>query len=324
MHLVFSGYSRTLYFKTCLDSIKDQITDQDVSLVLDGPSNDLGVQQNVETFINTFKDRYSNIEKRIHVSPYKLPHDHNIINSFRVGFETSDSDYIVFIEDDIEFSPLFIKQMDIMWNFVKNRNDIATFSCFTRETMGWEDERLSTYKHYLVPQHNQCATGISRKFYDFMLKELAHEYLYNTVPWYDSSPLLKYGSFTILNRILRDKYQIYYNTPLENIEDDTLVSGSWDVFYSRIAYKYKQYRISTVYNYLKHIGEYGVNTDPYHFNKDWKTLNEKTSFIKNQLIDGFIFDKNYAGFVRDMYDFQGKNWKIDGEIALKQNSVVRY
>ncbi len=318
MHLVFSGYSRTLYFKTCLDSIKDQITDQDVSLVLDGPSNDLGVQQNVETFINTFKDRYSNIEKRIHVSPYKLPFDHNIINSFRVGFETSDSDYIVFIEDDIEFNPIFIKQMDIMWNFVKNRDDIATFACFTRETMGWEDEMLSTYKHYLVPQHNQCATGISRKFYDSMLKELAHEYLYNTVPWYGSSPLLKYGSHTTVNRILRDKYQIYYD---ENMGAEC---GTWDVFYGRIAYKYKQYRISTAHNYLKHIGEYGLHCDPYHFNKNWKALNEKTSFIKNQLIDGFIFDKNYAGFVRDMHAYQGKNWEDDLNKALNLDSVIRY
>lgn len=324
MHLVFSGYRRTLYFEKCLNSIKDQITDQDVSLVLDGPITDVGVQQNINLFTNTFKHKYPNIEKRIHASPYKLPHDHNIINSFRVGFETSDSDYFVFIEDDLEFNPLFIQQMEKLWDFLKNRNDIATFSCFTRETMGWEFEKLIKYKNYLVPQHNQCASGISRKFYNSLLKELAHEYLYNTVPWFDPSDKLKYGSFTITNRILRDKYQIYYNTPLTQIDDDTLVGGPWDVFYSRIAYKFGYYRVSTSHNYLKNIGEHGTHSDSFHFNRDWKPLNDNPIFSKNELLNNFIFETNYEGFIRDKYIFQGKNWQETLNNLLQQPSVIRY
>lgn len=309
MHLVFSGYSRTLYFKTCLDSIKDQITDQDVSLVLDGPCTDIGVQQNINLFINTFKHRYPNIEKRIHTSPVKIWHDANIINAFNVGFETSDSDYMIFIEDDMKFHPMFIQQMNFLWKFVKERDDIATFSCFSHTPIYWQDEKIIKYKNHLVAQHHQCATGISRRFYNNVLRFLMVEYLIHITIKYNAYDLAQY-----IKEYLENKYQIYTGQP-----------GSWDLYYASIANKLGYYRVSTSSNYLCHIGEYGINTNSSNYiSNRWGELCERPIFKNNQLIEQFIFEKNYEGFIRSLYDFQGKNWEDDLNKALNLDSVIRY
>ena len=62
VHIVFGVYKRTTYFKKCIDSIKNQITHHDVSLVIDGPNNDLGVIENINLFIDTFKHKYDKID----------------------------------------------------------------------------------------------------------------------------------------------------------------------------------------------------------------------------------------------------------------------
>ena len=104
VHIVFGVYKRTTYFKKCIDSIKNQITHHDVSLVIDGPNNDLGVIENINLFIDTFKHKYDKIEDRIFSSETNIGPEYNIMKCFKVGFETSDCDYVIFIEDDIIFS----------------------------------------------------------------------------------------------------------------------------------------------------------------------------------------------------------------------------
>lgn len=273
VNIVFGACKRTLYFKRCIDSIKNQITYHDVTLVVDGPDNDPGVIDNINLFKDAFKHKYENIESRIFSSPINLGAEHNTIRSFQIGFETSDCDYLIFVEDDIEFDPLYLNQMELLWNFVKNHDEISTFSCYSRDCLHLSDDDLKKYENHLFTQYHHYGTGIKRKYYNDLLKSLMNEYLDNTEVNMINDSYKKIGSF----------YKQKYNL-------DCSEKVHWDIFYSTISYKFGYYRVTTCLNYCKHIGEEGYCCSPDVYKTIFSVLDNER-FKGKRLIDNFIFDK---------------------------------
>lgn len=275
VHIVFGVYSRISYFKRCLNSIKDQITYHDVSLVIDGPKDSPGVIENINLFKHSFKDKYENIDDRIFVSEKKIGAEHNIIRSFKIGFETSDCDYVIFIEDDIEFNNLYLEQMELLWNFVKDYDEISTFSCYSRDCLYYSDELLEQYKNCLLTQYHQYGTGIKRKYYNDTLKSLMNEYLENT-----EEDMIN-DSFKNIEKVINTKYGIYPQPEKTH----------WDIYYCMVSYSLGYYRVSTCLNYCKHIGIDGLDCNSDLYKIMFKDLENEKYHSKN-LIYNFIFDRN--------------------------------
>jgi hypothetical protein len=275
VHIVFGVYKRTTYFKKCIDSIKNQITHHDVSLVIDGPNDDPGVIENINLFIDTFKHKYNKIEDRIFSSETNIGPEYNIIKCFKVGFETSDCDYIIFIEDDIELNPIYLEQMKSLWEFVKNYDEIATFSCYSRDCLDLHDNELELYNNHLLTQYHQYGTGIKRKYYDDLLKHLIEEYTSHTEPGMIND------SYKKIETVFNNKYELYSNPEKTH----------WDIFYASISYKFGYFRVSTCLNYCKHIGVNGFDCTYDLYHNMFKKL-EDEKFNGKTLIYNFIFDKN--------------------------------
>jgi len=280
VHIVFGAYSRTEYFKRCLDSIKDQITNHDVSLVVDGPKDLPGSIENINLFKEYFKHKYENIEERIFVSDKKIGAEHNTIKCFKVGFETSDCDYVIFVEDDIEFNSLYLQQMDILWNFVKDKDEISTFSCYSRDCLYYSDEKLEEYKNHLLTQYHQCGTGIKRKYYNDRLKFLMEEYLDN------SDPDMINDSYNRIENLYNTKYGIVCKPEKPH----------WDIYYTTVSYLSGYYRVSTCLNYCKHIGVNGYNCTSDLYKIMFEDL-ENEKFQGKNLIYNFVFDKKLNTYI---------------------------
>jgi hypothetical protein len=72
--------------------------------------------------------------------------------------------------------------MKSLWEFVKNYDEIATFSCYSRDCLDLHDNELELYNNHLLTQYHQYGTGIKRKYYDDLLKHLIEEYTSHTEP----------------------------------------------------------------------------------------------------------------------------------------------
>lgn len=275
----FIASKRTNYFEITLLSIKDQV--QECELYIDGDENDTGVLQN----INIFKKYFPN--SPINRVNYKNP-DLTISKIFVDNFNKN-IENIFLVEDDLYFSKNYIEQIKLLYNFIKNDDRIVTFSCFSRETLGWSHDNIVKLKSCLVPQHNHIGTLIKFNLFEVLYKKYIEEY---------HSLLLKDRSTNLIKKYCRTELEIYNQ------------SYPIDAFYSMLIRKDGRYRVSTVYNKLINRGEIGTNCNPkVYLDENWY----KCNYIED-IVNDFSFEPDnpdwptryYFKVTRNL--FIGKDW----------------
>lgn len=276
---IFIASKRINYFEITLLSIKDQI--HECELYIDGDETDLGIIQNINTFKKYFPS--STINKLNYKSP-DLTISKIFIDNFNKNIEN-----IFLVEDDLYFSHNYIEQSTRLYDFIKNDDRIVTFSCFSRETLGWSYDEIVKNKNCLVPQHNHIGTFIKFNLFEKLYKNYIEEY---------HNLLVRDRSTRLLKNYCRQDLQIYSN------------SYPIDSFYSLLIRRDGRYRVSTIYNKLINRGEIGTNCNPkVYLEEGWYKCNYIEDFINE-----FTFEPDnpnwptryYFKVLRNLYI--GKDW----------------
>lgn len=275
----FIANKRTNYFEITLLSIKDQI--QECELYIDGDENDIGIIQNIDIFKKYFPN--SNINHLNYKNP-DLTISKIFIDSFNKNIEN-----IFLVEDDLYFSSNYIDQIKILYNFIKDDNRIVTYSCFSRETLGWSYDQIIKLKKCLVPQHNHIGTFIKFNLFEKLYK--------NNIEIYHDL-LLRDESKNLLDKYCRNEL-LFFNK-----------SYPIDAYYSFLIRKDFRYRVSTVYNKLINRGEIGTNCNSkVYLEENWYRCN----YIED-IVDNFSFEPDNPSWptrynfkvLRNLYI--GKDW----------------
>lgn len=275
-HVVFAAYERTLYFSECLQSLKAQLEgDEAISMVIDGDRRNPSVASNIALFQEHFPG------SPVYSHGKRVGSERNLIEALRIGFDESDKDLTFLVEDDLKFLPGYVKQSKILAEKVANDPQIATFSCFTRETISWTKKRFELEYDCVINQHNQCGTFIKRDAWK-LLSGFFKDYL----------QVFNSEAYKGVNKLLRERYDIWTNC------------HSMDAYYSVLLGKHGLYRVSTAPSFLKHIGEYGTNCGPeQHANDQWHEIK-----LGHRLVEQPRLDKNYPGLQGQLIHSQGKDW----------------
>jgi glycosyltransferase involved in cell wall biosynthesis len=270
--VIFIAYNRPEYFSQTLDSIKDQIMGMDVHLMLDGPrvgtehwfsqytvpDDRPKILENEELFREAFKS-YPDIDKRIH----KLETNGcelNIIRAFKFPFEELGAKYAFFTTDDVVFSPVYMEQLKILFDFCKDDDEILLMTCFGVVTQDWPREVLDQQYCRLVTAEVILQSLWKRELYE-ICKPHFEVYM----------DLYKNSKDTHEFQAKCYKYFKGFGSYLYGFGDDAIVGAT-------LALNNKL-RISTAGEYYYHTGIHGLNSTE----EDPVLLARQERFFRNNM-----------------------------------------
>lgn len=248
--LVFVAYRRPQYFQRCLISLKAQTVQPEgrAYLFLDGPEDDLGVRACRELFQEYYPTGL------VHGGPH-IGSNANFYRATFWPFMRLDTEMIWLVEEDLELLPRYYEQLLVLVNLLKDNPEVGTVSAWGCGTRGWKPEDVVAHKDTLIEAHNHCGSVIFRRAFAVLNQNrmLLEQVLCDNLA--DRPARLK---------ILNQTYPL-----ARKPNGDFTVGGGWDEIYQLLVRRNGLFAVSTAFRLLRHIGEFGKNSSPQSWLRDW-------------------------------------------------------
>ena len=246
----FVAYRRPHYLRRCLESLRRQTrpVDGDAFLFVDGPDDDPLVQE----CCHVFREYYPT--SVIHGGPH-IGSNENFKRATFWPFMRLETDNVWVVEEDLEFMPRCYEQLCVLVERFQPDAGISTVSAWGCGSRDWSERSIMEHKDEMIEAHNHCGAVIFRRAFDVLNQ---HSALLKAVMV--ETGLERRAKLELLNQ----------QFPLSRKPSgDFRMGGGWDEIYRLILARSGLLAISTSFRLLRHIGEFGKNSNPSSWQRDW-------------------------------------------------------